>query len=82
MKNRVIGRWSVRESYTIQGSAYMIYPKGERSHWSVKATLYPATDGKCFVITVNNGRLDARPSLDEAIARAIEVLDMGRKSNV
>lgn len=75
MENRIIGNWSIRPSISTNGTAYQFYPKGERSHWSVKATLYPASDGKCFVISMNQRSLDARPSLDEAIARVIELLD-------
>lgn len=75
MKNRTIGNLSFRPSKSTNGTSYSVYPKGERSHWSVKATLYPASDGKSYVITMPNAALDARPSLDEAIAFVCARLD-------
>ena len=75
MKNITIGNWSFRPAASLQGVSYQVYPKGERSHWSVKANLYPASDGKSYVITTFHQPLDARPSLDEAIAFVVELLD-------
>ena len=76
MKNRIIGRWSVREFLT-EGNrnGYHVYPVGERSHWAIKATLWPASDGKCFVISMNLRPLDARPSLDAALKHVVGLLD-------
>lgn len=76
MKNITKGRWSFRPEQSSFGTSYSVYPKGERSHWSVKAWLYPASDGKSYVITIANCPLDARPSLDEAIDWVVHYLDL------
>jgi hypothetical protein len=75
MKHRIIGNWSVREFLT-EGDrkGYHVYPAGERSHWAIKATLWPASDGKCFVISMNRRAMDARPSLDAALEHVLGIL--------
>ena len=72
---KIIGNWSFRPAATTHGTSYGVYPKGERSEWSRRASLYPASDGKSYVITMNNKPLDARPSLEEAMRFVVEQLD-------
>jgi hypothetical protein len=67
MKNLTSANWSFRPVLSTYGISYSVYPKGERSHWAVKATLYPASDGKTYVVSMSGLPLDARPSLGEAI---------------
>ena len=48
------------------------FMKGDRSRgWNVLATLYPASDGKCFVVTMHGHRVDARPDLKSAASLVI-----------
>lgn len=75
-KHRIIGDWSVRAFMTEgQRVGYHVFPAGERSHWAIKATLWPASDGECFVINMNRRPMDARPSLDAALELVIGILD-------
>lgn len=74
-KNRTMGRWSVRPSESTHGTAWTVYPKGERSHQAARAHLYPASDGRSYVISMNYRPLDARPTLDEALAAVMGALE-------
>lgn len=75
MGNTIIGKWSIREFQTNGGRiGYHFFPKGERSHWAIKATLWPATDGKCFIVTFNGKPMDARPSYRDAVALVLATL--------
>lgn len=76
MKHQIIGDWSVR-AFVTQGdrTGYHVYPVGERSNWAIKATLWPASDGASFVISMNRRPLDARPSLDAALKHVLGILD-------
>jgi hypothetical protein len=76
MKHRIIGAWSVREFLT-EGDrkGYHVFPSSERSHWAIKATLWPASDGSSFVIQMNRRPMDARPTLEAALEHVISVLD-------
>lgn len=47
--------------------AYTIMPKGERSLWASKGSLYPASDDKTYVVSMSGFPLDARPNLEQAI---------------
>lgn len=78
MKHQIIGNWSIRQFQTEKGgNGYHVFPAGERSHWSVRATLWPASDSKCYVISMNLYPTDARPSLDAALKYVIGILDAG-----
>lgn len=78
MKHRIIGRWSVREFLTEgERKGYHVFPASERSHWAIKATLWPASDGSSFVINMNRRPMDARPSLEAALEHVIGILDSG-----
>jgi hypothetical protein len=78
MKNEIRGNWSIR-AFQTEGDreGYHVFPAGERSHWAIKATLWPASDGKCFVITMNRRPMDARPSKKTALDFVIGILDGG-----
>ncbi|WP_349004334.1 hypothetical protein [Mesorhizobium sp. CN2-181] len=64
----IIGPWSFRYGTWNQNrSSWTVYPKGERSHWAMKATIYAASDEKTFVVTMYNHPYDARPTFSEAV---------------
>lgn len=78
MKNEIRGDWSIRAFQTNGGrTGYHVYPAGERSHWSIKATLWPASDDRSFVISMNRCAMDARPSKKAALDLVIERLNKG-----
>lgn len=76
MRTIVIGRWSFRpfENQNGHGTGYSIYPKGERSQWAYRGTLSPASDGRCFIISVVGKPYDARDSLQGALDLAVQHL--------
>jgi hypothetical protein len=81
MKHELRGNWSIRAFLTDGGrTGYHIYPSGERSHWAIKATLWPASDDKSFVISMNRRPLDARPSRKAALDFVIGILDKGQSN--
>lgn len=81
-RNQIIGNWSVR-AFLTEGdrTGYHVFPAGERSHWAIRATLWPASDGACYVISMNRRPMDARPTLDAALEHVIGILDTGKLAN-
>jgi len=75
--NRIIdGKYSLRAYYFVRDKgveqiAYKLTRKGSRSHWDEFASITPSSDGQCFIVSAAGRAIDARRTLDEAIALAL-----------
>lgn len=80
-KNFVVGNWSFRRSEMVEGGpggkvrgvSFAVYPKGERSDWSVKASIYQA--GECWAVHPRNGYMEAFALFEDARDRAVAIAD-------
>lgn len=75
-KNFVEGQWSFRISQNADDKrrSFDIYPKGERSHMAVRATLNECSDGTTWLFTTRGRRNDARATFAEAKACVLKLL--------
>ena len=71
-KNFIRGDFSFRYSIMNARPHWAVYPKGERSHWSARASIYEASDGQSYVVSAHGRPLDARPDFKQAVALALE----------
>src|SRR5688500_18639420 len=77
--NFMHGGWSFRRSLMVEGGpggkvrgvSFAVYPKGERSHWAVKASIYQA--GETWHVHPRNGYVEGFILFNDARDRAVEI---------
>lgn len=76
MTHEIRGNWSIRAFQTEKDrTGYHVFRAGARHHWGIKATLWPASDDRSFVISMDRRPLDARPTKKAALDFVIGILD-------
>ena len=67
MSNFVRNGWSFRRGTQNARAHWSVFPKGERCHWSIRASISLASDDACHVISMNGFAIDARATFEAAI---------------
>ena len=79
--NFVVGNWSFRRGEMrdggpdgkLRGIMFSVYPKGERSHWAIRASIYQ--HGDTWAVHPRAGRLEGAILFDDACKRAVEMAE-------
>lgn len=75
LRNFVRGDRALRYSLQNGRPKWDVYPKGDRSDWSRRASITQASDGATYIVWPRSGVIDARPSFESALALALAIAE-------